>query len=554
MSPVIEVARLVDCSLKSLKETFSFMPGALPDSVRVYYAHPRGLVKYIECHLTICLAYLGRDCLHTIKGVFYTYVNLSEKELEIFLTCLYMKYQNYIDQDNRVVHPHRINCTINQWILVLELACYYQLEWLCNTYERLKNECQAHRPGLCYRYNEEELLCVMPGQQDLRVISTPAFAKAFTMAFDETLYCVCAPCPTTRELWVKYSYNQWVLLSVVYRATPIHQTFQLTLAESTCLYILGDGLYLECYNMATRFWRKINLYTPPGVDHLLVEAGDGSVPGALLITNSHFSQVDIVKNLKTMWSMDTIDYNKMDTVHSRQRFYGDHASFDQPDYQQKFKAAAYYHTPSTGLLDSIKKSILNRDCPKARLAQMNYLDNDVLTWPTSISSVSYGNDPMTTPLEPTQRWARALVIGGVVYARRECGDWLKLTKGWSNIKKPSLTSELVWNFSPEPAWVTTCSLTSKLASVEYNSLIHIVNFAHPHEQQWDDGLEVDACCSRQPTQFQTAAAALQSKPLSLVCVGYMDNFCNPHTVIDQGSSQHKHKLHRYLEDNRSELV
>ncbi|UMM52798.1 protein ORF120 [Lake sturgeon herpesvirus] len=550
----IEISRPVNCTLSSLKERLVALSDHVPDTIRIYYAHSISQVKYLECHLTIYLTYLSpRKFLNTANGVFYTYINLSLAELEIFLICLYMKFHKYIDGENRVVHPHHINCTLDQWVSVIEIAYYYDLKWLCLTYERLKNECLTHRPGLWFRYNDEEVVCLVPGQPDLKVVTTPAHTKAFTTAVDGTVYCLSVPAPSTREIWVKYNHNQWILVSAVYNAVPVYGEFQLTIAETTCLYVLGDGRHLEYYHLVTRMWRKIDLYPPTGVDYILAEAGDGSVSGALLIANSFRSQVDLFKTIKTAWSMDVANYQKLDVMHSRSAFYASPSDFIETDPQEKIATVNWLHTPNPALMESIRQSIMTNDNNIMSLASINRDPPFNPQWPKPVIA---DDDRMSTcPLKPDERWVRALVVNGVVYARRQNGDWLYLKEGWRGWLKvenqPSHRAHLIWKFgSHEPVWVFNLQVTAGLAEVKYDYKKYLVKYTHPMDHPFgnyeDDDLQTDSCC-----KTRSLAPRCLDMKLSLIGMGYMDTFCNPHTKLDK--TQTCYKIHRYPRNGKQSV-
>nr|WJJ61062.1 ORF100 [Acipenserid herpesvirus 1] len=242
--------------------------------------------KYLNCHVTIYVRYLakfGAARQLTKHNTTYYFTQLNAPYLcgVIFLSHLYMHDQGL------VTNASLLNCEpLSQ---LLDLARFYDIEWL----QQMYHNTLAFKPvnsGPVFQLGSE---LVVVGSDHLTSVGSPRYMKAFTTTPDgQTWFGLCSNDPHRIELWIKrYQENIWTLLTSVVDRSLIKHKFQLTLADNCCLYVLANGVYLECYNLSTYQWQKIKHAGMKNyLTYTMVETGDGSIP-LTLVANTQAQQV-----------------------------------------------------------------------------------------------------------------------------------------------------------------------------------------------------------------------------------------------------------------------
>ncbi|UMM52778.1 protein ORF100 [Lake sturgeon herpesvirus] len=242
---------------------------------------------YVTCHVSIYVCYLAKygaaRQLTDLDGQSYCYTLLKAPYLcgVIFLSYLYRHH------DGSVNHLSLLNC--EPLPQLLDLARFYDLVWLQSIY---KNTLAFNRvnSGPIFQLGSE---LVVVGPDRLTSVGSPRHMKAFTTTPDgQNWFALCSDDPYRLELWVKrYRDNIWTLLTSVVDLSLNKTQFQLTLSNNCCLYVLSNGVYLECYNLTTYQWQKIkHAHMKSYLTYVMVETGDGSAP-LTLVANTEANQV-----------------------------------------------------------------------------------------------------------------------------------------------------------------------------------------------------------------------------------------------------------------------
>nr|WJJ61079.1 ORF119 [Acipenserid herpesvirus 1] len=256
------------------------------------------------------------------ETVEYIYLDAAYESAVLFLTCLYLKFFNLITLEGEL-KTHRLNLNpLNNYSgELLELARFYDLDWLKLLFIKTVTT-RTHFNGYVFLSNNL-LTVVNPSTKEMFSVGAPAWIRAFTMSPDgSTWYALCSPKPDLIELWIKkYNENSWTLMTSICEPKdaaivkqlvferhldiddPI-QHFQLTLAESVCLYVLKNKQQLICFNMATQTWHKISLcVNAPSMTFCMVKTGDMTLP-LTLVANAYYKYVITCRFAQNAWCWD----------------------------------------------------------------------------------------------------------------------------------------------------------------------------------------------------------------------------------------------------------
>nr|WJJ61063.1 ORF101 [Acipenserid herpesvirus 1] len=272
MLPVNHTISYLDLGVFQTKVT---LQDGLDLDVRVYIKDP---TQYLTCHMFIYDWYLAAHAqLCTINRVNYIYLNLTLKDAQMFLTCLYMHYLGWIDDKGVIVTFHAIKHRSVTYDLV-NVAYLYHLNWLCLLFDQILEKVLTNALYLM----DNKLVHV--NEHKLTITATPPHTKSFTTSpCGRHWYALCASQPDVLQLWTKETLDtKWSKLTQVTQRVAANSSvcayYDPTLTENTHLYVLQDGKRLSCYNLQTNSWSDIVCPSmPPRMTYNMTRSKSGSL-------------------------------------------------------------------------------------------------------------------------------------------------------------------------------------------------------------------------------------------------------------------------------------
>ncbi|UMM52797.1 protein ORF119 [Lake sturgeon herpesvirus] len=462
---------------------------ALNGFVRLYFNkdfQPNHLVvddlklepDFLFIHKFIFVSYLERYAVkQTMQNdrevITYIYLNVQYESAVLFLTGIYLRFFGLLtDQGQLTQHRLNLNPLNDHSGELLELARFYDLNWLKLFFIQTVTD-KVNFEGYVFLSNNQ--LTVVNNQKELFSIGAPAHTRAFTMTSDGcTWYALCNPIPDTVELWIKlYHQNSWTLMTsvsdlhdaAIVRPLEIERpSFQLTLAESVCLFVLQNKQHLTCYNLATQTWHKIKMAPhAPNMTFCMTKTGDGSLP-LTLVANARYKHVIVCKLAKDVWCWDKRETDRQTPIQTSLVIEDTNYKITQikPESVANFWTGLVKHQLKPDVNEKIRQKIaqeLNLSNPLVECEGEgdNYYAGPSRKRPRTFNSnepcldrpVLFDNPlvkyKFNQPCDSDKSWWSVTVVKGHLYGKQMDGSWWtvelhpethKMGK-WTKLERPS---------------------------------------------------------------------------------------------------------------------
>nr|WJJ61065.1 ORF103 [Acipenserid herpesvirus 1] len=405
------------------------------------------------------------------------HVAARRDHLIAFVIYLYLRHLNEIDEEGRMVGLYRLAdpCYIITQHIV-ELAHYYHLTWLqalCRDVISYPESQDQMIVGPVIKRGDELFIA---GAKKMMAIGAPLHTKTLTASADgHTWYALSAPKPGLIEVWLRrYKTNHWRLLtSVLDQQAQGAQTYQLTLAETTLLYVLLDGVHLRCFNTDSQKWHRVNFGANTSMTYVLTETGDQSLP-ATLTANNQNGTVTIVNSQRAAWLDEEEEEEEKDYTHDTLTTRDNTLKFWMPNIDPlgQLQKRLYEIVGRCPLKLKKKRNpplvVGDQPCPLKKVKATTLeegltalKDSGRPTNPEEFirSNVQARLDLMNRHYEEAQTpaqifWRRVTVVRNCLYGQKEDGRWYqnqievgvyRHVNGWSLIPDFGPKAQVVWN-------------------------------------------------------------------------------------------------------------
>ncbi|UMM52781.1 protein ORF103 [Lake sturgeon herpesvirus] len=394
--------------------------------------------------------------------LFYGYVTATYDHMLVFLTYLYLRYLEEIDERGHITGLYQVSDRYRVVTSsVLELAHFYHLPWLQSLCRDLmSNPGEEMTVGPVLRRGDQLFVA---GSKKLTPVGAPPHTKAITASSDgHTWYALSRPGPGLLDLWVRmYKTNHWrVLTGVKEQQEENASTYQLTLANGTSLYVLIDGRHLRCFDLVGQRWYKVYFNAPrcdPLLTFVMTETGDQSLTAVTLTANNRAGSVTVIQHHQMSW---TATNRRSPEAYCQDVLTPQPTQWQRdvdPLRQVKGRISAIVNRSPRNLKNLLKKAKVTTlaEGLEALKNSGRYSQEAEFTQPDLQSRLNAMKDQRLNCQTPAESpWRRVTVVRGCLYGQKEDGRWFqnrvelgvyRRVTGWSPLENFGPAEQVLWN-------------------------------------------------------------------------------------------------------------